>query len=74
MSWNLPESRIHEDKLEDLDVDRAHEIRTQWHVVYNPTTQKQTYVNPDAVRALRSALVATLPFQPETELERKVKN
>ena len=69
MSWNSPDNRIPEDNLDDLDVDRADEIRRNWHVVYNPTTQKRTYINPDAVCALRSALVATHPFQPETELD-----
>lgn len=76
MSWNSSASRITEDQLDILhqnDPKTAHEIRTHWRKLFNPTTQKRGFVDPSAVRDLRAALVATLPHQPRIVME-KIEN
>ena len=70
MSWNSSANRISEAKLKELEPHRADEIRRYRHVVINPTTSKRTFINPVAVSELRSSLLATLPFQPQTEMEK----
>lgn len=69
MSWNCEKNKISEDKLEGLDVIKKREIKNKWNAVYNPVTNKITYVNPEAYNDLKAALLATSPYQPKTFLE-----
>ena len=70
MSWNCPQNRISEDELKNLDQSEAYKIINNWKILYNPESEKTVYVNPEAYRELREALLATLPYQPETKLEK----
>jgi hypothetical protein len=69
MSWNCEKNKISEDKLDGLSETEKLEIQDNWKTVYNPDTNKITYVNPEAYNDLRAALLATVPFQPQTFLE-----
>lgn len=69
MSWNCPENKISEDDLDKLGEDKKLEVLGNWERIYNPHTKKITYVNPQAYNDLRKALLATIPYQPQTFLE-----
>ena len=70
MSWNCEENKIPEDKLYGLDPIKRREIQDNWKVVYNPCTNKITYVNPEAYNDLKAALLSTVPYQPQTFLDK----
>ena len=69
MSWNCEKNKISEDKLDELSETFRKKVQDNWKVVYNPVTNKITYVNPEAYDDLRAALLATVPFQPKTILQ-----
>lgn len=69
MSWNCEKNKISEDKLDELSETFRKKVQDNWKTVYNPHTNKITYVNPEAYNDLRAALLATVPFQPKTILE-----
>lgn len=73
MSWNAPENRIREKelmKLYDTDSVKAQEIRTQWHITFDPTHNEAVYVNPVARAELYKALIATQKYQPKTKQDK----
>lgn len=69
MSWNCEKNKISEDKLDGLDAIKKREIQKEWKAIYNPDTNKITYVNPEAYNDLKAALLSTVPYQPKTFLE-----
>lgn len=71
-------TRYLEDELEHLEKNnelcpsQINLIKKTWHVSFNPTTNKYVYTHPKVKVAakLRAKLIATIPFQPQTEMER----
>lgn len=70
MSWNCLENKILEDDLDKLGEDKKLKVLGNWKKTYNPHTKKITYVNPQAYIDLREALLAIVPLQPETLLDK----
>ena len=69
-------TRYLEDELEHLErnnelyASQINLIKKTWHVSFNPTTNKHVYTHPTVAAELRAKLIATIPFQPQTEMER----
>lgn len=66
----LEDELEHLEKNNELYASQINLIKKNWHLSFNPTTNKYVYTDPTVVAELRAKLIATIPFQPQTEMER----
>lgn len=66
----MPKTRYTDAELDEIDQQFAFKIRDTWHKCYNPVTRMWVYNDPQFVQKLRASLEATIPYQPETEMDR----